>query len=42
METLILEFMNTLYRVRHKDLSMVKRYPVSSFFKLETPNFAEC
>ena len=21
---------------------MIKKYPVTSFFKLETPNFAEC
>ena len=31
-----------MYRVRHKDLPMTKKYPVTSFFKLETPNFAEC
>ena len=31
-----------IYRVQNKDLPMVKKYPVTSFFKLGTPNFAEC
>ena len=34
--------LEVLYRVRHKDLPMINNYPVTTFFKLETPNFAEC